>query len=287
MGETHLIFKISLFFIGAACFIIILLLMRSSLKHAAKKQKKIENEWQQNLNSLFIFIQHQYVIYFHRCLLLIAPLIFFILWKNILFSGVLFLGVYFAPQFILKYLSNKRRLAFETGLPDSLSQIAGSMKSGNSFINAVDIMAQETPGPIGEEFSLLIKEYRMGKSIEDALNALSERIKSENFNLALAATLVALDVGGNLSETYERLSDALRQKIKLDQKIKSFTSQGKLQGIVVGLLPFGMIFVLHIIEPEHMKLLFHSWMGLFTLILIIVLEFLGLHFIKKIVSIEV
>jgi tight adherence protein B len=98
---------------------------------------------------------------------------------------------------------------------------------------------------------------------------------------------VSRDTGGNLAETLEQLAQTLRTKITLEGKIRALTAQGKLQGVVVGLLPVGLMFVLSKMEPEAMAPLFHSWYGWVTLAVIAVLELIGLLIIRKIVNIDV
>ena len=122
-------------------------------------------------------------------------------------------------------------------LPDVLAQVSGSMRSGSTLNSAIETMVNESKGPVGQEFALLLKEQKMGISQQDALENLGERINSEDVDLVVTAALIARDVGGNLAETFERLSIMLRKKIEMEGKIKALTSQGKLQGWVVSMLP--------------------------------------------------
>jgi len=191
------------------------------------------------------------------------------------------------PRVIIQYIHKKRITQFESQLPDCLTQIAGSLRCGSSFINAVDLLIEDTPGPIAQEFGLMIKEYRLGQTLETALNRLGERLANDNLNLVISTTLIANELGGNLAETYDRLAHTLQQKLMIEKKIDAFTSQGKLQGIVVGALPVGMVLVLSTIEPAAMMLLFKSWLGWITLLVLIILEILGMFFIRKVVNIEV
>ena len=103
----------------------------------------------------------------------------------------------------------------------------------------------------------------------------------------MTTACIAQETGGNLAESFERLAESVRQKLMIEKKIKSLTSQGKLQGIVVGMLPIGIGLVLSKIEPDAMDYIFTSWFGWLTIVIIIILEILGLYFIKKIVAIDV
>jgi tight adherence protein B len=98
---------------------------------------------------------------------------------------------------------------------------------------------------------------------------------------------IAREVGGNLTESLERLSDTMRRKLNMEDKISALTSQGKIQGIIVGLLPLFLMWVLNIMEPEAMAPLFNTWLGYGVLLVIFMLEFIGFIFIRKIVNIDV
>lgn len=134
---------------------------------------------------------------------------------------------------------------------------------------------------------MVLKEQRLGVPIEQAMEGLASRVRSENVDLVVAASLVSKDVGGNLAEIFERLSSTLREKIAMEGKIKALTAQGKLQGWVVGALPVGMILVLSQMEKTAITAMFNSlagwiWLGGISLLLL-----LGMFFIRRIVNIDV
>jgi tight adherence protein B len=109
----------------------------------------------------------------------------------------------------------------------------------------------------------------------------------EEVALLSSALRVARETGGNLAEALERLATTLRDKLTIEGKIRALTAQGKLQGIVVGLLPIALMTVLFHMEPEAMAPLFHTWYGWATLAVIGVLEIVGALIIRKIVNIDV
>jgi tight adherence protein B len=148
-------------------------------------------------------------------------------------------------------------------------------------------MASEIRPPLSQEFELFLREQRLGVAFEQALDNLEGRIPLEDMALFGSAMRVSRETGGNLAETLERLADTLRQKLTIEGKIRALTAQGKLQGIIVGLLPFALMFVLIKMEPEAMSKLFTTWYGLAVIGFIVVMEIVGGLIIKKIVTIDI
>ena len=131
---------------------------------------------------------------------------------------------------------------------------------------------------------MVLREQKLGVSLEDAFESFAKRVNLEDVNLMVAAIVISKDVGGNLSEVLERLASTLRSKAALEGKIRALTSQGKLQGVIVGLLPVFLAFVLFQMEPEAMAPLFTTYYGWGVMAVVAVLLILGGVFIKKIIS---
>lgn len=161
------------------------------------------------------------------------------------------------------------------------------MRAGATFLIAVETLVEETSGPISQEFSLLLREQRMGLTLAAALDNVAERVQTEEMDLMVTAAQISRELGGNLADIFERLSSTLRRKLEMEGKIVALTSQGKLQGWVVGLLPFFMIAALTVVEPEAMQPIFTSLLGWCFLAVIVVMEILGAITIRKIVNIDV
>lgn len=202
----------------------------------------------------------------------------------VLFAVVLLLIL---PRIVLKKMASKRRDAISAALPDALAQISGAMRAGSTFPTALQSVVDEQKGPLGQEFSLLLREQRLGARLEDALDNLGERVQSEELDLVISATMISQEVGGNLGEILQSLSDTIRKKMEMEGKIKALTAQGVLQGIVVTLLPFLILGVLLLTEPEATQPIFTTLLGWIFLFIIVVMEVIGGLMIKKIVSIDI
>lgn len=256
-------------------------------KSWTRQQQRVIGAWQAELSNLFVFLNPAHLFLFHMLVSFIVPALFAYATGRYFLSVVLAITCAIAPKHLLKFVKNRRLQQFDDQLADSLMQIAGALKAGTSLVNAIELLSENSKGPVAQEFGLVVQEYRMGTTLEQALKNIEQRVPSENLALAVTTATIAQETGGNLAESFERLADSVRQKLMIEKKIKSLTSQGKLQGIVVGLLPIGIGIVLAKIEPEAMQMIFTTWLGYITIVIIILLETMGLYCIKKIVAIEV
>lgn len=277
--------------ISTVVFISVSLMAGFTLKVARVSWVRFESMFtdtaDRQLKGLFLFTNAKYVFAGFIGLLIGIPLIGYVLLKSIVPVIVLVVLLAFMPRLIFTQLRKRRKSSINKVLPDVLDQLAGSLISGATFVNAVQNMVDENDGAIKQEFSLFLRELRVGTKLEEALDNLGERVRSEDMDLVISAALIARDVGGNLAEIFTRLSGSLRKKQEMEGKINALTAQGVLQGWVVSMLPFGILFALHFIEPEAMEFLWNSILGWVFLALIILLELLGGFFISRIVRIDV
>jgi len=241
-----------------------------------------------NLSQMFLFIDPKKLFAFNIIFIVVIPvLIYFLSEGNVVYVVISIVVIFILPKRMYKRMAQRRIETFEHDLPDALSQIAGAMKAGATLPMAMEVMVEESKGPISQEFSLLLREHRVGITLDEAFENLGTRVKSKELDIVITASRIARDVGGNLAEIFERISSTMFEKMTMEGKIKALTSQGKLQGWVVGLLPAGMVFALYQMEPESMAPLFNSIFGWGVLLIFFTLEILGMLMIKKIVSIDV
>jgi tight adherence protein B len=239
------------------------------------------------LETLFLFFDARKVFFINVLGILVIPVAVYLLTGSLFYVLLAVVVVLAMPKLVFYLLEKKRREAIRNGLPDTLAQIAGGMRAGSTFISATQIMVEETKGPISQEFSLFLREQKLGLTLDESMDNLAERVDLEEMDLLVTAVQISRELGGNLAEIFERLSDTMRRKLEMEGKIRALTSQGKLQGWVVGLLPFFIMFALMYMEHDAMQAIFTSLLGWIFLAIIIVLTFFGAMMIRKIVSIDV
>jgi tight adherence protein B len=191
------------------------------------------------------------------------------------------------PGLMLGLLQRQRLRRLSAQLPDAVMLIAGALRAGSSLPQAISQAARELPSPSSREFDLVIREQRLGVGLDASMSSLERRAPLEEVTLFAAAVRISQDTGGNLAETLERLADTLRRKAALEGRIEALTAQGRLQGWVMALLPLAVAAALFAIEPQAMRPLVTTWHGWGVCVLVLVLEVLGLHVIRRIVNIDV
>jgi len=240
-----------------------------------------------SMRRLFLFTDARKLVVVYAISLIMVPLGLFLLHQPPLMVLGGLAAVIATPRFVLRRLADRRRQRITAALPDGLAQIAGAMRAGSTFSTAVQSMVDEQKGPLGQEFGLLLREQRVGARLEEALDNLGERVQTEEMDLVISAALIAQEVGGNLAEILQRLSETLRRKLEMEGRIRALTSQGVLQGRVVTALPFMILGALMVIEPDATRPMFTSLLGWCFLTVIVVLQIVGSVVINRIVRIEV
>lgn len=190
------------------------------------------------------------------------------------------------PFLILKIRIERRTKDFNNQLGDTLVLIANSLRTGYSFMQAVEMVSREMPKPISEEFTRVLKEMNLGVNTEEAMNNLAKRVDSDDLDLVVTAVLIQRQVGGNLAEILDNIAGTIRERVKIKGKIKTLTAQGRISGIIVSLLPVCVGLLIYMINPEYMRVLFTHPMGKAMLFAGVFSQIMGIVFIRKIVNIE-
>jgi len=207
--------------------------------------------------------------------------------KAIGLGSIVAVGTFPMPRLILRYLRIKRLAKFNEQLEDALGGMSSSLKAGFSINQALESIADENRPPISIEFRLLIQELRLGVPLDTALDNMCKRIESEDFELVAVAIITARQTGGELTSVLERLAAVIRERLRIHRKISALTSQGRLQAIVIGIMPFALMFMMSYIVPDAMAAFFESVIGIISCVVAIILVIAGFLSIKKITSIKV
>jgi tight adherence protein B len=203
------------------------------------------------------------------------------------FGGVIF-GVLVIPVFRVSVRSKIRKkiVKFEGQLCDALDMIVSSLRGGFSFLSALELISRDMPEPIAGEFAKVIKEISLGVTQEKAMNNLVERVPSEDLKLLVIAIVIQIQTGGNLAEILDNISSTIRERLQLKREVKTLTAQGRISGLIVGLLPVILFVVIFAMDPSYMKLLISNIIGICMLVLAVTNEIIGFLIIRKIVNIK-
>ncbi len=209
------------------------------------------------------------------------------------FSAAFFFGILVAifgwllPKPIVDMMYRNRCDKFVNQMVDGLGLMSNGMRSGLSVVQAMGLVSQEMPDPIQSEFNLIMSQNKLGVSLEEAFVNLSKRIVTDEVEMFVTSVNILKETGGNLAETFDTITTLIRERIKVEGKIKALTAQAFWQGIILMLVPPFMAGVLSQTDPELMKPMFSTPIGWLILSVVVILEVVAFFVIQKVTKIDV
>jgi tight adherence protein B len=193
----------------------------------------------------------------------------------------------FAPIAFLLQRKAKRMKRFEEQFPEALDMLSRAIRAGHAFQTAMGMVADELPDPVGPEFKKTFEQQNYGLPLKDALNELSDRLKSLDVRFFVTAVLIQRETGGNLAEILDSLANVVRERFKILRQVRVHSAHGRFTGYVLLSLPAALAVALSFINPEHMNLLFRERMGQTMLVGAMVMQTIGYLWIRQVIKIEV
>jgi tight adherence protein B len=166
-----------------------------------------------------------------------------------------------APIAVLKLKQSQRRALFESQLPDALTLLSSSLRSGYSFLQSLQMVVEQMPSPVSEESKRVLEEVGVGFTLDEGLKHLVERVQSYDVDLMVTAISIQYEVGGNLAELLDNIGETIRERFRTRGEITALTAEGRLSGIVLFLLPLVMLAILTIRNPDYMRPLYENILG--------------------------
>lgn len=198
--------------------------------------------------------------------------------------GVLFAA---APLLYLKFAEGRRRSKFVNQLPDLLTLLVGSLRAGYGLSQAIDLVAHEVPPPAGKEFAIVMRAVGLGVPLQRALEAMAERIGSDDLDLMVTAINVQYEMGGNLSTVLETISTTIRERVRVLREVQVLTAQQRLTGTILAFIPVGLSVGLAIARPGYFDPFFEPGLVRILPIMAIGMMVVGFGLIQMIVNIKV
>lgn len=239
------------------------------------------------VQEFFLFIDPKKLFIANLALMALGAMVAWMVIGSTWFAILIFFAMTLLPRLMYTTMRKRRLRKFEEQLPDALMMLAGGLRAGVGLSSALSQLVTEAQAPLAQEFSLMLREQRLGLMLEQSLNNLARRMPTQTTTLVVSAIRIASETGGGLAETLERTAHTIRSRLQMEGKIGALTAQGKLQAWVVGALPMVLMLILNKMEPEAMSQLWHSRIGWLTLIVIAFLEIMGVYLIRKIIAIDV
>ena len=191
--------------------------------------------------------------------------ILYMLAGNVLVTSVGFLLGFKVPESVIETIRKKRASQLNDQLPQALSLVANGLRAGFSFSQAMAVVGREMEAPIADEFSKVLRDNSYGKNMDEALQDLGKRTDDEDLDIFITTLLIHLQVGGDLSEILDTISETIRERVKLKGDIRTLISQSKMSAWVIGILPVAIGAALFVLNPDYMGTMLDNTMGLIML----------------------
>jgi len=217
--------------------------------------------------------------------------VFFLLCATLLHRPLLGLivglGAAFIPYMWVKGQKSKRMNQFSEQLPDSLDLMTSALRAGLSFPAALQLVAQESPEPLAQEFAITFDEQNLGLDVKEALVNLTERVDSLDLKFFVTAVIIQRETGGNLAEIMESIARIIRERFRILGDVKARTAHGRLTGMILSILPIALGVLIAMIAPNYMLTFFRDPAGPPMIITCLVLQVLGFLWIRRVIAIKV
>ncbi len=233
------------------------------------------------LEDMFVSLSHRRL----QLMYVLAPAVLgLVLWVISMswWLGVVGVGLgLLVPKAMVPAMKARRYKQFHGQLVDGLLLLSSCVRAGLSMIQAFTVLAEEMPPPINQEFGLLLKETRMGVSLDEAMIHFRQRMLSDDTNLFVTAVLVARETGGDVTAIFTRLVETLRERKKIKEKIKTLTFMARMQAVVMGMLPVVFSFVVYKMDPNHFLFFLHDPVGKLLLAGVVVVQIFGAYLFMR------
>lgn len=202
-------------------------------------------------------------------------------------AGAAFAAGLGLPRWVLGFLRKRRQKKFLVEFANAIDVIVRGVKSGLPLNDCLRMIGQESPDPVGGEFRLLIENQRVGLPLEDCLKRFLERMPLAEVNFFQIVLTIQQKSGGNLSEALGNLSAVLRDRKRLQGKIKALSSEAKASASIIGSLPLAVMFLVSMFSPDYLSPMFSERMGNIMLAGCAVWMLLGILVMKKMIDFRV
>lgn len=216
---------------------------------------------------------------------ILAAVITTALTSSILVGVLVLVFVLIAAYAAVYFVGRREKARFEAQLPDTLTLLSTSLRAGYSLLQAVEAVAAEAPEPTAREYSRAISEIRLGRQVVAALEGISKRTGSTDFDWVVIAIEIQREVGGNLAEVLGTVAETMLQRTRLRGEVKALTAEGRISAIVLGVMPFVVLVVIRTLNPDYISVLF-TFPGAFILIGGLISMLIGFYWSFKITDIE-
>ena len=191
------------------------------------------------------------------------------------------------PKLSIGILAKRRSNRFVGQFADGIDIIVRGIRTGLPLGECINIVAREMPDPLGGEFRLIIEAQKIGVPLSDALQRAVQRMPINDFRYFAIVIAIQQQTGGNLAETLAKLSEVLRSRKRMRDKILAYASEARTSAYIIGSMPVVVILALGVFSPKYVGLLFNTDFGNFLLVVGALTEVCGLWIMNKMISFDI
>ena len=239
------------------------------------------------LDDLFLEIEPRWLKVAYGVVPLGIGLAVFLLTTQIILALIGMVFGLLAPDLWVRASRAMRRRRFGAQLVDALFMLSSSLRAGLSLPQAFEQLESEMIPPASQEFGLMMKGHRLGLTLEEALHRLNERMPSDELRLVTTAVLVARETGGDVTTIIHQLITTIRERKKLEEKVKTLTMQGKLQAYIMSALPILFLVAMQAMNTQYFDLLLHEPSGQMILLGAFVLWLVGMLLLMRLSKVDI
>lgn len=221
----------------------------------------------------------------------VGALIFIATWPNIaagiIFGGTVTVAMWSVPKLVIQFLWARRCSQFVDQMIDGMTMMANGVKAGLSVQQSMERIQNNLANPISQEFGLVLSQIRIGRSLSEALNDLGTRIPKQDVQMFVTSVNILQETGGNMGETFKTIVEVVRERQKVEKKIEALTAQGMAQGTIIVMVPFVLLIVFYMLDPNYIAPLFNTTLGLVAVVIMLALQVIGGYTMHKLIKIKV
>ncbi len=191
------------------------------------------------------------------------------------------------PYLYVRHMRTKRLNKLEEQFPDALEFLARSMRAGHAFTISLEMLGEELPEPLGQEFRTLFNEQNLGAPLDVALQNMCNRIPLLDMRFFSSSVMLQKQTGGNLAEILTRLADVIRDRFRLKGQVKAASAHGRLTATILMCMPIATMFGLLVVAPGYLQGMAKDKDGQWLIAGAIFAQLLGNYFIRRIIDIKV
>jgi tight adherence protein B len=270
---------------GAVFFLVVLII--GVLRHAYEQyEERYLAKTITDLSEMFFFVGPGQLVILTLAITAIGGTIGVLLLGPVLTMILVFLGL-LSPTLLVRFYRMRRVKLFERQLVDALVGMSSAFRAGMTLYQAMEEVAKTSSVPLSQELALTVREVRLGKTTDEALENLAQRVDSDDLRIVVTGINTARSIGGNMAEMLDTLSNTIRERFRIEGRIRSLTAQGKLQGIIIGLMPILVWLGFDLVRPDLTRPMMQHWFGYAMVAVVVVMELLGAFFIRRVIAIRV